>query len=150
MSMLLRKVNEQAILIDSFLEVLDQEAQALEQGSFATLKELTRRKAELAEQLAAADCDREAELVALGYPADRSGADAAARGSAALAKAWGQLVVQAAEARDSNHRNGVMIHAHLDHTRQSISFLQAGSRPLYGPDGNHRAPAAGGVRRAAG
>jgi flagella synthesis protein FlgN len=151
MKALLRKIGEQAVLIDKFLEVLDQEAQALSDGSFAALTELTRRKGELADQLAAADCGREGELVALGYPGNRRGADAAAAdGGERLGQAWGRLMELAAEARDSNHRNGVMIHAHLDYTRQSISFLQAGNRPLYGPDGNHRAPAASGTHRAAG
>ena len=62
----------------------------------------------------------------------------------------GSMLERAALARSHNHRNGVMIHTHLDFTRQSISFLQAKGRPLYGPDGSHHTGAASGNQLAVG
>lgn len=87
----------------------------------------------------------------MGFTADRAGAQAcAAAGGQTFQHAWSSLLERAQQAREHNHRNGVMIHTHLDFTRQSISFLQARGQPLYGPDGSHHAGAASGNRLAVG
>ena len=128
-----------------FLELLDQEAAAMTDGGFAKLPELAERKSELADQIALMARQREMEQLSLGYAAGRRGADAAAAaGGEALQNAWRDLLKLAAQAHASNHRNGVMIHTHLDFTRQTIGFLQAGSQPLYGPDGGHKTGSGGG------
>jgi flagella synthesis protein FlgN len=151
MSTLLRQVGEEIALVEAFLALLEQEAGALGEGRIDALPALTRRKDEAAERLAAADAAREHLLQALGFTSDRAGCDAAAaRGGPALQRAWKHLLALAARARELNHRNGVMVHTHLDFTRQSIAFLQTGSRPLYGPDGQHRAGGGQRVRYAAG
>lgn len=151
MSTLLRQVSEEIALVEDFLQLLEQEAEALAGGRFEALPGITRSKDEAAQRLAAADAAREHLLQALGHANDRAAADAAAaRGGPALQQAWQRLLALAARAREQNHRNGVMVHAHLDFTRQSIAFLQTGSRPLYGPDGQHSAGAGQRVRYAAG
>lgn len=127
-------------VIQAFLELLDQEADALVHGNFVKLPVLTERKAQLADQIALLDLERERHQIALGYSADHDGANTAAlAGGKNLQQAWQELLKCAAQARERNHRNGVLIHTHLDYTRQSINFLRASGQSLYGPDGQHKA-----------
>lgn len=125
--------------IGVFLELLDQEARAMADGAFAELPGLAERKARMAGQIAHIGSRRDAQQQALGYGPGRRGADAAAAaGDPALQTTWRELLARAAQARDLNHRNGVMVHTHLDFTRQTLNFLKAGGLPLYGPDGTHQ------------
>jgi len=150
-SLLLNHLTREHAAIGAFLELLDQEAEAMTHGDFANLSELAERKSQLADQIAFVDRQREMEQLALGYAADRSGAAAAAAaGGEALQNAWRDLLERAAQAHECNHRNGVMIHTHLDFTRQAISFLQASGQPLYGPDGAHKTGTGSGNRLALG
>lgn len=150
-SPLLNHLIREYAAIGAFLELLDQEAEAMTRGDFAGLSGLAERKSQLADQIAFLGRQREVELLTLGYAADRSGADAAAAaGGQALQDAWRDLLARAAQAHERNHRNGVMIHTHLDFTRQSISFLQASGQPLYGPNGTHSRGAGNGNRLALG
>lgn len=138
-----------AILV--YADLLDQEAKALSDGEFASLPGLAQRKSTLADQISLLGQQRDLEQLALGYPAGRDGADAAcAAGRAATEQVWHDLLQCAAQAKDRNHRNGVMIHTHLDFTRNTISFLQAGGKPLYGPDGSHKTGTGGGHSLACG
>jgi flagella synthesis protein FlgN len=144
-SLLLNHLTREHDAIGAFLDLLDQEAKAMTHGDFANLSELAERKSQLADQIAFLGHQREMEQVSLGYGAGRSGADAAsAAGGEALQNAWRDLLKRAAQAHDCNHRNGVMLHTHLDFTRQAISFLQASGQPLYGPDGTHKTGTASG------
>ena len=127
-----------------FLELLVQEAQVMTEGAFAELPGLAERKSHLADQITLIGRRREAQQLAMGYGPGRSGADAAAAaGDAALKSAWQQVLARAAEAHELNHRNGVMVHTHLDFTRQTLNFLKAGGQPLYGPDGTHQSGGSG-------
>ena len=136
--LLLNHLTRECAAIGEFLELLDQEASAMTQGNFACLPGLTERKAQLADQIALFSRQREIELVKLGYTADRNGAEAAANaGGKLLQDTWNKLLTRAALAHEHNYRNGVMIHTHLDFTRQAISFLHAGGQPLYGANGAH-------------
>lgn len=133
----LHMTQEHAAIV-GFLKLLDQEADAMTHGRFTALPELAGRKSVLADEVALLGRRRENEQIRLGFAADRSGAvAAAAAGGQALQDAWIKLGECAAQAHERNHRNGVMIHAHLDFTRQSIRFLKASGKPLYGPDGTH-------------
>lgn len=132
------------LAIGVFLELLDQEAEAMTHGDFARLPGLAARKSQQADEIAYMGLQRETEQVALGFVTGRSGAAAAAASDEALQNAWRDLLNLAAQAHECNHRNGVMIHTHLDFTRQSISFLQASGKPLYGPDGTHKTGASSG------
>ena len=137
-SLLLNHLTQEHAAVGAFLELLDKEAAAMSHGDFAALPALAERKSQLIEQVALLDRQRELEQISLGYAADRSGAESvAAAGGEVLQTAWRNLRELAMQAREHNHRNGVMVHTHLDFTRQSISFLKARGQPLYGPDGTH-------------
>lgn len=137
-SQFLQNLLQEHAAIAKFLELLDQEADAMTHGQFTGLPELAERKSKMADKIALLGRQRENEQMRLGYKADRSGAEAAAAaGGEAQQNAWIKLRECAAQAHERNHRNGVMIHTHLDFTRQSISFLKASGKPLYGPDGTH-------------
>ena len=149
-SRLLDHLTQEHAAIGEFIELLDAEAQAMTDGDFANMPGLAERKSQLADQIALLDRLREVEQLALGYAANRSGADAAAVGNNALQKVWSSLLERATQAHERNHRNGVMIHTHLDFTRQAISFLRASGQPLYGPDGTHKTGTGSGNRLALG
>jgi len=137
--------------VTEFIDLLNQEADAMVQGRFIDLSPLAESKAQLADKIVILRGRRENEQTTLGYGADRSGAEAAtAAGGPLLQAAWSQLQARAAQAHERNHANGVMIHTHLDFTRQAIDFLKSGGRPLYGPKGTHHSGAASGKRLAIG
>ena len=137
--------------VAEFLVLLDQEADAMTQGRFIDLPPLAEHKSQLADRIAIVRRHRENEQMTLGYRADRSGAEAAtAAGGPLLQDAWRKLQACAAQAHERNHANGVMIHTHLDFTRQAIDFLKSAGRPLYGPDGAHYSGSASGNRLAVG
>ncbi|MFI5446007.1 flagella synthesis protein FlgN [Polaromonas sp. UC242_47] len=143
--LLLNHLTRECVAVGEFLELLDQEANAMTHGDFSSLPALTERKAQLADQIALLSRQRETEQLRLGFTTDRSGSDAAAAaGGESLQNAWQQLKERAALAREHNYRNGVMIHTHLDFTRQAINFLHAGGQSLYGPTGTHHMGASNG------
>ena len=126
--------------IEAFVGALNQEAKAMIDGDFQKLPELAEQKSVLADQVKLAGQEREQLQLALGYAGGRTGGDAAsAAGGKALQQAWHNLLEAAAHAQDRNHRNGVMVHTHLDFTRHTIGFLRSSGQVLYGPDGIHKA-----------
>lgn len=134
-----------------YVDWLDQEAQAMGAGSFAELPVLAERKAEAAALIGDLGRQRDAAQLALGHGVGRSGAEAAcAEAGEALTTAWQELLKHAAVAHQKNLRNGVVIHTHLDFTRQTLGFLKAGSQPLYGPNGMHQVGPGTGSNRACG
>lgn len=125
--------------VQLYIELLDQEATAMAEGRFAELPALAERKAEAALQIGAVGGQREAAQLARGHGSGRQGAEAAcAEVGQGLTAVWQELLAQAAAAHQKNLRNGVMIHTHLDFTRQTLGFLKASSQPLYGPNGMHQ------------
>lgn len=137
--------------VAEFLDLLNQEADAMVQGRFIDLAALAERKSQLADRIIILRRHRENEQTTLGFGADRSGAEAAtAAGGPVLQAAWRELQACAALAHERNHANGVMIHTHLDFTRQTIDFLKSGGRPLYGPNGAHHSGTANSRRLAIG
>jgi len=148
---LLQRLTLEHGAVAEFLDLLNQESDAMTQGRFMDLPLLAERKSQLADRIAILRRHRENEQMTLGYSADRSGAEAATTaGGPLLQDAWRQLQASAAQAHERNHANGVMIHTHLDFTRQSINFLKSAGRPLYGPDGSHYSGTASGNRLAVG
>ncbi|CDS50403.1 Flagellar biosynthesis protein FlgN [Polaromonas sp. CG9_12] len=148
---LLQRLTLEHGAVDEFVVLLNQEADAMTQGRFMDLAHLAERKSQLADRIAILTRHRENEQMALGYRADRSGVEAAtAAGGPLLQDAWRHLQSSAAQAHERNHANGVMIHTHLDFTRQSINFLKSAGRPLYGPDGSHYSGTASGNHLATG
>lgn len=150
-SSLLERLTLEHGAVAEFLDLLNQEADAMTQGRFIDLAHLAEGKSLLADRIAILRRHRENEQMTLGYRADHSGAEAAtAAGGPLLREAWRNLQACAAQAHERNHANGVMIHTHLDFTRQAISFLKSAGRPLYGPDGAHYSGSASGNRLAMG
>ena len=148
---LLDLLTQEVSAVGEYIELLDQEANALSDSNFANLPVLAERKSTLADHISGLGRRRDQEQLALGYPAGRAGTEAACAGAGpALAQAWADLLTCATLASSRNQRNGVMIHIHLDFTRQTISFLQNSGHPLYGPDGGHRPGTGGGSRLARG
>lgn len=137
--------------VEEFLSLLDQEADAMKNGRFAELPQLTERKTGLLDRMAALDRAREAAQVARGFEPGRAGADAAAAadGEASLA-AWTALVGLAQQARADNRRNGSMVYTQLDLTQNALHYLQAGAQPFYGPDGIRKSASSAGTRLAVG
>ncbi|MEM4989912.1 flagellar protein FlgN [Collimonas sp. H4R21] len=138
-SALFKHLQQERAVMDAFLDLLDQEAEALIKSRFDVLPLITERKAQLAERITALEQEREQRQRAAGFDAGRTGGDAAAAaGGGNLQQAWQELLALAAQARDYNHRNGIMIHTHLDFVRRSINFLRAHGQSLYGADGKHQ------------
>ena len=145
MNRLLQHLTQEHVAVAEFLALLMQESDAMTHGRFTALPDLAERKSELADKISLLGRQRENEQMRLGYKADRGGAEAAAAaGGQTLQNAWIRLRECAAQAHERNHSNGVMIHTHLDFTRQAISFLKASGKPLYGPDGTHNTGVGGG------
>ncbi|OUL98616.1 flagellar biosynthesis protein FlgN [Variovorax sp. JS1663] len=137
--------------VEEFLDVLDDEAQAMQAGLFADLGALTERKSGLLDRMATLDRARESTQVAMGFEPGRAGADAAATAAGATARqTWAELLTLAERAKAGNHRNGSMVHGQLDFTRNALHYLQATALPFYGPDGIRRAVGGGGTRLALG
>lgn len=133
--------------VAEFLDLLNQEAESMTEGRFVDLAPLAERKSQMADDIALLRQQRENEQVRQGFSADRSGAEsAAAAGGLLLQAAWHQLQDCAARAHKRNHANGVMVHTHLDFTRQAIDFLKSANRPLYGRDGAHHSGSPNGRR----
>src|SRR5687767_12691025 len=137
--------------VEEFLALLDQEADAMKNGRFAELPQLTERKTGLLDRMAALDQARESAQVARGFEPRRTGADAAAAadGEASLA-AWTALVELAEQARADNRRNGSMVYSQLDFTQNALHYLQASAQPFYGPDGIRKSASGTGTRLAVG
>jgi flagellar biosynthesis protein FlgN len=137
--------------VEEFLALLDQEADAMKNGRFAELPQLTERKTGLLDRMAALDQARESAQVARGFEPGRAGADAAAAadGEASLA-AWTALVELAQQARADNRRNGSMVYSQLDFTQNALHYLQASAQPFYGPDGIRKSASGTGTRLAVG
>ncbi len=136
---------------NEFLELLNLEANAMAEGRFSDLPQLTERKSKLADEIVILGRYRETEQISLGFSAGYSGAVvAAAAGGPLLKEVWGRLQTCAAQVRERNLANGVVVHAHLDFTRQAINYLKSANGSLYGADGTHSGGTASGKRLATG
>jgi flagella synthesis protein FlgN len=136
--------------VEEFLALLDQEADAMKNGRFAELPQLTERKTGLLDRMAALDQARESAQVARGFePGTGADAAAAADGEASIA-AWTALVELAEQARADNRRNGSMVYSQLDFTQNALHYLQASAQPFYGPDGIRKSASGTGTRLAVG
>jgi flagella synthesis protein FlgN len=137
--------------VEEFLALLAREADAMKNGRFAELPQLTERKTGLLDRMTALDQARESAQVARGFEPGRAGADAAAAadGEASLA-AWTALVELAQQARADNRRNGSMVYSQLDFTQNALHYLQASAQPFYGPDGIRKSASGTGTRLAVG
>ena len=106
-----------------FVAILRREEQALIDGDIAALEVVTPEK--------------DASRIELGsFDADRPQDAAHARGGA-LANAWRELLDLAAEARELNRTNGILLRQRLTGTERALTVLNGAMRggATYGPNG---------------
>ncbi|MQQ99468.1 flagella synthesis protein FlgN [Glaciimonas soli] len=145
------RIVEEIAAMEAYTQLLKDEAAALMEGRFSDMMEMTERKEQLVTTLVDVDQARETQLQIMGYPVSPKGANAAATaGGTSLQEAWSTLLARTAESRQHNHNNGILIHAHLELSRNAINFVHAHGQSLYGADGQHRVGLGHGKSLAAG
>lgn len=132
--------------IGAFSALLDEEQQALVNGTLDALPELTERKTRAVTELSALGRERDAQLEALGHTPDEAGMSAAAAADARIDSARKSLLAAAAQAKRANDTNGVLIRTRLTYTQQALNVLYGPEQnaPLYGPDGRTTPRSSGG------
>lgn len=140
---LLRQVQAEKACLQTLVQALEEEDQALGSGRFADLPAIAQRKSALLARVAQIDRERESSQAQQGVPPGRAGSAAPARADPGLGQAWSELLALAARARLLNRLVAAKVYTHLDFTEKAIAFLQAGSPPLYGPDGERTGRARG-------
>ncbi|HEU0229204.1 MAG TPA: flagellar protein FlgN [Burkholderiaceae bacterium] len=131
-------LEQECALVRHFIDVLHDEAQALEHPDDNTaLQASTHAKNQCAESLAQVSNQRDALLAQQGLPIGKQGLDASSRNDPALAPLCHELQALAAEARRLNLENGAAIEIYLTHTQRAIQTLRnlAGTSNLYNAKG---------------
>jgi flagella synthesis protein FlgN len=135
----LQECLEQEIdLIQAFIAVLEEEAQALnEAGDTDALAECTEAKNRYADQLALVAEERQSLLTQMGYPGDKPGLDAATLDHPQLRELCKALLEIAATASTMNASNGITINTFLAHNQQALDMVRslAGATNLYDASG---------------
>lgn len=134
---------EERACIRDFLDLLRREQAALVGGEHDRLLSFTERKAAHLLALRRYADARNRHLADRGLAADRDGMMAlfARQPDARMAEVWKDLMTLAAEVRDANEVNGLLVAARLRHNQASLAALQAAANAggsLYGPDGGSR------------
>lgn len=137
---LIRGLNDEARLLQQFVDLLLLEQKALSAGSTDDLPPLAEEKSKLAVQLDRIAEYRGKSLVAMGFSADRKGIEAwCARfpTDQTAAHMWEKVVDLAHEAQALNRLNGELIQLRMNVTAAAMESLRVGksSLELYGPDG---------------
>lgn len=135
---LLQTLNHELALVQRFIDILEAEANALEQSDYGeALEASTRHKNSCIGQLADAGQAREAALQAMGFGTDRAGLEAAVKTYPQLAHATDQLFDLGRQASDLNMANGAIIETYLQHTQQALHAIRqmSGSTDLYDASG---------------
>jgi flagella synthesis protein FlgN len=139
-TLLLRAVNAEKEVVQSFVDLLGLEQAALAAGNTDQLPTLIEQKNLSANQLATLAQERNSILSAQGYAADRAGIEAWCEKhprQTAVAEAWKKTISLASEARELNNINGKLITLRMQHNAKALEALRGGSNSLdlYGPDG---------------
>lgn len=125
-------------LVQRFIDILENEASALEQPEKTDLLNAsTQEKNSCIELLDQAGKTRENALLELGYPPNRAGLEEAAQANPELAEKCQQLFQLGQLASRLNAVNGAAIETYLKHTQQALQALQplAGGSGLYDASG---------------
>lgn len=125
----------------AFLQLLQEEAKALEDGATDNaLAATTAHKNELADALTELAIQRNDLLKALGFESDGPGLSAAVAAHPSLAPMRQQLLEITAEARSQNEANGRIIEVFLEHNQRALETLRrlAGIGDLYDASGRTR------------
>jgi flagella synthesis protein FlgN len=135
---LLSYVLQEIDLIKELVDLLNQEEQAMLKGDFDKLPNLAKNKIITIDKTAKVSLERITKQVTLGFDQGKSGADDAAKeagnGSVYQDK-WLELINLSRTAHNSNTRNGVMIHTHLNYIDKSIRFIKESDQSLYSSNG---------------
>ncbi|AJC20433.1 flagella synthesis protein FlgN [Pandoraea pulmonicola] len=143
---LLNALVTETAAIGAFSALLDEEQQALVNGTLDALPELTERKTRAVAELTTLGRERDAQFEALGHTPDEAGVAAAAAADTRIDGAWKALLAAAAQAKRANDTNGVLIRTRLTYTQQALNVLYGPEQnaPLYGPDGRTTPRSSGG------
>lgn len=146
---LLACLEKEARLMKSFLQVLQEEAQVLEEGaSEDQLAETTSRKNTLADEIVEAAAQRNGFLTKLGFETDGPGLNAACAQHPELVPARQALLDITAQARELNEANGRIIDVFLEHNQRTLETLRrlAGVGDIYDASGRTRPGSKGSSR----
>jgi flagella synthesis protein FlgN len=127
--------------IAALVELMKQEQQLLVAADADRLAELTPRKVALVQELAQCSRERHAALGNAGFLAAEAGMEPwlAAQGDAAARSAWNGLLALAAEAKELNRVNGMLINRQMAHNQTVLNALRtptaAPESTLYGAKG---------------
>lgn len=137
-------LDEEASALRAFLALLNREQQALVDGDIDRIQSLANEKSAATAQLTHIGTRRDKFLARGGISHTRSDIESwlASQPRAAETRAsWQGTIALAAEAQQTNRRNGHLIACRMQHNRQALAVLLAAGQPcsLYGPDGQTRA-----------
>ena len=137
-SQLQQCLEQEVDLVQAFITVLEDEAQALtEAGDTDALTASTEQKNRYADQLVLVADERHSLLAQLGYSDDKAGLDAAAHDHPALHPSCQALLEKAQAASELNASNGIIIDTFLKHNQRALDTLRvlAGASSLYNASG---------------
>ena len=132
---------EQAAL-DGFINLLQQEQEALVAANVEKLQSLSELKQKHSELLSNMAQQRVATLERAGFKSDAAGVPAWLTSQPASVKEfWKKLLESAQIAQQLNQTNGRLIQTHMQHNQQALSALMnaANRADVYGADGQPRA-----------
>jgi len=137
-------IENEAGLLEQFVDLLRREQTSLSQGAAEDLPELAEQKNGLVIQLNHLSARRAAFLQARALSPDRAGIDAclAQAKDRDAAAAWKNVLTLAADARELNRVNGELIQIRVQFTAKALEALSGAknSLELYGPDGQSTKP----------
>lgn len=133
-------LDQEIILVDVFMQLLQEESDALlNGGDIATLNASTTKKNSHADQISAWDDQRQALLTELGYSTDKAGLDAAAVAHPTLRATCETLYHKADKANQMNASNGHIIATLMAHNQEAIDTLKRLADPGQVYDASGRA-----------
>lgn len=140
MSDLLPLVRKEADLVGRFVDVLNQEREALQAADASALPALVAAKSVLVDELNATAAERNQFLAQAGLPKDKAGMKAWLERKPiekGLGQTWHELLEKAATARSLHLQNSQLLALHLRFTDDALAVLQQKMQNslLYGPDG---------------
>lgn len=127
--------------LQSFIELLKKEENALVQGKIEEIDYLASDKSRLIEKLIQLDEHRNEFLQNHGFSLERDsiafGISKQHSDQSKIQILWNELLELAKIAQQLNHSNGLIISTHLQHNQRAFAALHcaAGNVSLYGPKG---------------
>lgn len=128
-------------LLASLTELLREEQRLLVAADADALLQVTPRKNQLVQQLAAQAVERHRLLSQAGFEGAEAGMEPwlAAHGASGARTEWEQLLAAAREAKELNRVNGMLINKHMAHNQQVLAELRPeganADSTVYGPGG---------------